>query len=79
METDYALSFGAVSDGSLLPLPLPVTPDANRENMARCVLNTWQGFYRNSQESEEATGLIVSYLLAGSYTTKNSMKRLFKS
>jgi hypothetical protein len=43
----------------MLPLPLPVKPDSNRENMARCVRNKWQGFYRNSQESEEATGLIV--------------------
>ncbi|MGZ3579237.1 MAG: hypothetical protein ACXU98_09485, partial [Syntrophales bacterium] len=60
LETVYALSFGAVSDGSMLPLPLPVKPDSNMEKMARCVMNKWQGFYRNSQESEEATGLILS-------------------
>ncbi len=61
METVCALSFGAVSDFSMLPIPLPVKPDSNMEKMARCVMNKWQGFYRNSQESEEATGLIVSY------------------
>lgn len=44
----------------MLLLPLPVKPDSNREKMARCVSNKWQGFSRNSQESEEATGLIVS-------------------
>ena len=55
----------------MLPLPLPITPDSNRENMARCVTNKWQGFYRNSQEPEEAPGLIVSYLVAGSSITKN--------
>jgi hypothetical protein len=27
LETVYALSFGAVSDGSMLPLPLPVKPE----------------------------------------------------
>jgi hypothetical protein len=72
LETVYALSFGAVSDGSIPPLPLPVKPDSNRENMARCVRNKWQGVYKDSQESEEASGLIVSYLVAGSSMTKNS-------
>lgn len=28
--------------------------------MARCVLNTWQVFYRNIQEPEEAPGLILT-------------------
>jgi hypothetical protein len=44
----------------MLPFPLPVKPEREQGKMARCVLNKWQGFYRNSQESEEATGLIVS-------------------
>src|SRR6266487_6210045 len=56
----------------MLPLPLPVTPDSDMEKMARCVMNKWQGFYRNSQESEEAPGLILSYLLAGSSLVKNT-------
>ena len=27
----------------------PSSQSANREKMARCVMNKWQGFYRNSQ------------------------------
>lgn len=49
---------------------LPVKPGWEGENMARCILNKWQGFYRNSQESEEAPGLIVSLLVAGASMTK---------
>ena len=62
METVCALSFGAVSDGSVLPLPLPVKPDSNREKMARFVMKEarWKAaFPGNAYTSAHIGGQVL--------------------